>query len=90
MNPAAHYPDQDPLLAQMRALTEEVRGLRRLVLGGRLKYDLHQAAERLGVSTRTVRRRVDDGQLAASREGGRVFVTESAVRDYEDACRRAA
>lgn len=80
----------EALQREVRAVGDEVRALRSLVNTGRRKYDLDGAAERLGVSVRSVRRRIAEGQLVASKEGGRVFVTESALRDYEDACRRRA
>ena len=78
------------ILAELRRLKDEVATLRAVVNRGRVKYDLDAAADRLGVSRRTVERRIEAGQLGAVREGARVFVTEEACAAYEDRARRRA
>lgn len=85
--------DQDDLgLAEVHrkldTILADLDTVRRLALSGRAKYDLDRAADRLGVSRRTVERRIEQGELASVREGGRRYVTESALRDYEDRARR--
>ena len=84
--------DADDPVAGLHEKLDRILGehgeVRRLALGGRVKYGLDAAAVRLGVSRRTVERRIDQGELVSVREGGRRFVTESACRDYEDRARR--
>jgi excisionase family DNA binding protein len=43
---------------------------------------LAEAADRLGCSTRTLRRRIDDGSLPAFRDGGLVRVREADLERY--------
>jgi len=78
------------ILDELRQVKAELATLRAVVNRGRVKYDLDRAAERLGVSRRTVERRIEAGQLEAVREGARVFVTEEACAAYEDRARRRA
>lgn len=51
------------------------------------KYDAVEAAERLGISARTLYRRVDSGLLEACYEGGRVYFTEAQVQKCEQMMR---
>lgn len=46
---------------------------------------LAEAAALVGTSVKTIRRRIDDGRLAARRVGGRVLVEPSALLDYLEA-----
>lgn len=70
--------------------------VRRIATGGRARHDLNSVAERLNVTRRTVERLIkqyDDGDPAGirpTRDGGRVFVLESDLRDHEERCRRLA
>ena len=54
-------------------------------MSGQLLYSLEDAARQLGgVSTRTVRRLIDRGDLAACRVGRRLMVVADSVESYVD------
>ena len=75
-------------LAQLAALPEVVEELQtriseleeRLTLAERRPYSVAQAAKALGVCEKTVRRRIDAGELQHQRTGARVVVYLRAVR----------
>jgi excisionase family DNA binding protein len=48
---------------------------------------LQQAAERLGVSVDTVRRRIADGQLRAAKHGRVIRISESEIQRFLRAAR---
>lgn len=66
-----------PLVAEVQRMTAELEALRR-ALPSRL-VTLAEAAEQLGVSLATVRRRVRDGSLPSKRIGRAVRVDLSAL-----------
>jgi excisionase family DNA binding protein len=45
-------------------------------------YNLTEAADRLRIGVRTVRRMIDGGSLASVKIGSRVLITEAAIRSY--------
>ncbi len=47
-------------------------------------YSLEEAAERLGVSRRTVSRLIDNGELECTRIGRRVTITAKQLGDYQE------
>lgn len=49
-----------------------------------------EAARRLGLSSRTVRRRIDCGKLRAVRDGGRIIVREEELAAYQREHQRPA
>lgn len=51
-------------------------------------WPVREAAYRLGVSTKTLYRRRDDGRLEIVRIGGRAFVTDKELRRYLAALER--
>ncbi|WP_223212120.1 helix-turn-helix domain-containing protein [Thiolapillus brandeum] len=54
-------------------------------MSGQLLYSLEDAAEQLGgISTRTVRRLIDRGQLSTCKVGRRLMVVAESVRNYVD------
>lgn len=50
-------------------------------------FSLKEVAEFLGVSTKTVRRKITAGDLLSHRIGGRLRVSEDDYRSYVGACR---
>ncbi len=49
--------------------------------------NLRRASDALGLSVRTLRRRVAAGELQASRDGKRLLISENEIRRYRD-CRQ--
>lgn len=70
-----------PVLAELRRLTAEVEALRRALPARLVK--MREAAEQLGVSLATVRRRVKDGSLPSKKLGRSVRVDLSAAAPAE-------
>jgi len=50
-------------------------------------FTIAEVADRLGVATRTIRRRVEAGDLVVHRIGGAVRVAESDLRAFLAVCR---
>jgi hypothetical protein len=48
----------------------------------KLRYSRRQAAEALGISLRLLDNRIATGALKAVRDGGRIFVTSAALKNY--------
>jgi excisionase family DNA binding protein len=48
----------------------------------RLRYSVNEAAAMLGVSTKTVRRRIKSGQIRATHDGSRVFISWDELDRY--------
>ena len=50
-----------------------------------VRYDLRQAAEKLGFSPLTLRRKVKNGEIAHYRPtpGGKIMFTDEHLRDFE-------
>lgn len=71
-----------PLVAQIGALTAEVAQLRRSQPPA--LASLAEAADRLGLSLSTIRRRVRDGSIPTRRVGRRVLVDLNALRPLDD------
>jgi excisionase family DNA binding protein len=75
----------EPLIAEVRRLTEEIQALRRDLPPALVT--MNEAARKLGVSLSTVKRRVRDGSLPARRLGkGRALrVNLAALHQPQDA-----
>lgn len=48
----------------------------------RLRYSIREASEMLGVSTKTIRRRIAAGQLQSIRDGSKIFITWDELDRY--------
>lgn len=73
----------EPMAAELRSLRTAVEDLRHAQPAQMLS--VAQAAERLGISTCTVRRRVADGTLPSKHVGRRVLVPADTIQPVDDA-----